>query len=624
MTAIFDIETNGLYFEATELHCISIKLDNNPTKVYTSFNIEGSDGTLKEGLDILCNADILIGHNIINFDIPTLKKLYKDFSPKAKLIDTMLMSQLSNPDLMMTDANRKSVPPNLKGSHSLEAWGFRLRILKGVFGDKKDANRWKFLTAEMVEYCRQDSEVTSKLFERLKDKIPQEALDLEQSFATIISRQEKFGVFFDADKAAKLHIELITEAEKAEEELNKVFKPIKEWTPLTRHPVTTSKGTPNKNHQAQLLKGAKFNKKKEWGYYKIIEFNPTSRQHIARWLQEVYYWKPEEYTEKGSIIINEDVLNKLEFKEGKILAHYFNVKKLQGQLADGKNAWLKMVGKDGRIHGRVNTLGAVSRRCTHSNPNMAQVPSVRAYKGHEARELFCVPKGKKLVGCDADGLELRTLSHYMARFDGGKYAKAVDEGDKDKGTDIHTVNQKGAGLPTRDDAKTFIYAFLYGAGDGKIGEIVKGTADDGRRLKDKFFKQIPAIKKLVDQVGLVYKETKTLKALDGNPYHIRSSHSALNTLLQGAGALVMKYYLVMLDANLIKQGFSNSSCNPETPDYEFVLNVHDEVQIECNEDIAETVAKICESTFGDVTEYLNFRIPLRGTAAIGNNWADTH
>lgn len=165
-------------------------------------------------------------------------------------------------------------------------------------------------------------------------------------------------------------------------------------------------------------------------------------------------------------------------------------------------------------------------------------------------------------------------------------------------------------------------AFLYGAGDEKIGSIVGGNRNDGAKLKDKFFRKIPAIKKLVDAVQAVVKKTKTLKALDGNPYFIRSSHSALNTLLQGAGALVMKYYLVFLDRNLEKV-YTNSSLS-KAPKYEFVLNIHDEVQIECDEDIAEEVSKICVNTFDEVTQYLKFKIPLRGSAAIGDSWADTH
>ena len=619
MTAIFDIETNNLYYETDTLHCISIKVDEEPTKVYSSKPLGNSDGTLEEGLSILKKATVLIGHNIINFDIPTLTKL-TGIEFKNELIDTLLLSKLMYPDMLVRDSRRKSLEGKMKGRHSLKSWGQRLRFMKGTYGEQEEA--WDKLTADMIEYCRQDTDLTYKLYQHLlkqKNYPPTEAIWLEQEFAKIISRQEKYGCYFDLKKAQKLHIELLEEIDKAELELFKVFKPLQDWKPYNSKPDKhTKSGALNKNRVKQEALGAIDHPKTgEWGRYVEVVFNPGSRQHIARWLSEVYDWKPTEFTEKGSVMINETVLNALEFPEGKILAHYFNVKKLIGQLAEGDNAWLKQVKADQRIHGSVDTLGAVSRRCTHSRPNMAQVPSNRAYKGHEARELFTVPKGKKLVGCDADGLELRTLSHYMSRFDGGSYAKAVDEGKKDNGTDIHTLNQKGAGLPTRDDAKTFIYAFLYGAGDGKIGEIVNGTADDGARLKAKFFRKIPAIKQLVDQVAKVYKNTKTLKALDGNAYFIRSSHSALNTLLQGAGALVMKYWLIFLDRNLQEFYVPGKQ-------YEFVLNVHDEAQIECDENIAKEVAQIAEDSFNDVTEYLNFRIPIRGTADIGDTWAETH
>lgn len=615
MIAIFDIETNGLYEQADTLHCISIKVDDERTKVYTSKDLKGSDGTIGEGVRILLQADLIVGHNIINYDLPVLEKL--GYPIPTQCHDTLLMSRLAYPNIMLTDANRKTIPPKLKGSHSLKAWGYRLRKLKGEFG--ADTEQWEVLTPEMIEYCRQDAEVTYSLYNRLLTRgIPQEAIWIEQEFARIISRQEKYGVYFDTEAAQRLHVELLGEVERAEEELYKTFTPLQTWTPKP-YPVIAYKKDGKKSQVLlnQEALGCHYNEKGEWGYFKEVHFNPSSRQHIARWLSEVYGWKPTEHTEKGSPIINEGVLEKLDFPEGKILAHYFNVTKLIGQLADGKNAWLKMVSEDGRIHGRVNTLGAVSRRCTHSNPNMAQVPSGRAYKGNEARSLFSVPNGKRLVGCDADGLELRTLSHYMAVFDDGAYGRAVDKGNKDDGTDIHTLNQKGAGLPTRDDAKTFIYAFLYGAGDAKIGSIVGGSAEDGRRLKNKFFRQIPAIKKLVDTVATRYKDKGHLKALDGNPYHIRSAHSALNTLLQGAGALVMKYYLIFLDANLSRRFETGKQ-------YEFVLNVHDEVQIECDEDIAEDVAKIAEDSFDDVTKHLKFRIPLRGSADIGQSWAETH
>jgi len=619
---IFDIETNGLYYKATKLHCISLKVDENPIEVYTSSPIKGSSGNLSKAIALLNQADLVVGHNIINFDIPMLKKLGFAVKPK-ELFDTLIASKLSFPNIIDTDVFKTHIPPKLKGRHSLKAWGYRLNKLKGEFGDEEE--HWKMLTEDMVEYARQDIVVTEAVYNLILTKdIPAKAMELEQAFATIISRQEKYGVYFDVKAAQKLHIELLEEVDKAEEELCKVFKPLKTWEAKAYPKVSAKKdGTKSKILRTQEALGCHFNEKMEWGKYTYVQFKPTSRQHISRWLQELYGWKPTKFTGKGSVIIDEDVLNELEFPEGKILAHYFNVKKLIGQLAGGKNAWLKMVDSSGRIHGSVDTLGAVSRRCTHSTPNMAQVPSSRAYKGHESRALFTVPKGKKLVGCDADGLELRTLSHYMAVYDKGVYARAVDEGKKENGTDIHTVNQNGAGLPTRDDAKTFIYAFLYGAGDEMLGKIVGGTAKEGKALKAKFFRKIPAIKALIDAVSAKVKKDNTIKALDGNPYHIRSSHSALNTLLQGAGAVVMKYYLVALDNNLVRRGFTNSATT-SNPDYEFVLNVHDEVQIECSESIAEEVASIAIKSFDDVTELLKFRIPLRGSAAVGNSWADTH
>ena len=609
---VFDIETNGLYDTATTIHCISVKVNDFNTKVFTSRPIKGSAGTIQEGLDIISTADLIIGHNIINYDLPVICKLYPTFTYK-EVLDTLLLSKLTNPNLMITDSLRKSIPPKLIGSHSLLAWGMRLRKYKGDYG--KQENAWDILTEEMVSYCRQDSEVTYSLYLKLLQKeTPPEAIWLEQEFARIISRQEKYGVLFDVKKAQTLHIELLKEAEIAEAELIKVFKPLPTWYPK-QYPKNPYKKDGNKTQVLlnQEALGCHYNEDLQWGYFEDLPFNPTSRQHIARWLQEVYCWKPKEFTEKGSIIINEEVLSVLEFPEGKILAHYFNVKKLIGQLAEGKNAWLKMVDSNNRIHGRVDTIGAVSRRCTHSNPNMAQVPSSRAYKGHECRELFCVPKGKKLVGCDASGLELRVFAHYLARYDKGTYGDVILNGD------IHTFNQKSAGLPTRDMAKTFIYGTLYGAGDEKIGEIVQGTAEQGRVIKANFFKSVPAYKRLLENVKETVKKTKTLKALDGNPYFIRSSHSALNTLLQGAGALIMKYWNIECD-----RCFQEDMGWKPGIDYEQILSVHDEAQWEVSEDIADSFAEITQKCFHTITKKLNLRVQLDGEAKQGLNWAQTH
>lgn len=618
-TILFDLETNGLYHETTEIHCcVAYVLEEEKYYKFASKPLKGVDGNIDDMYNFLSTATTLIAHNGIKFDLPVLRKLNWTWDYNGKVLDTLIISKLKYPNIGLTDSNRKNFPPKLIGSHSLAAWGYRVRLSKGDFG--KQENAWDVLTQEMLDYCVRDVEVLVRVFERMVSSglPPEQAIWIEQEFATIISRQEKYGVYFNVEEAQKLHIEILEEAEAITKEVTETFgyivKPGEVKTPANNR--TLIKGQP---YPVRYFKDAPY------CAVTFEQFNPGSRGHIYKVLVDKYNWKPTEYTEKGSPIVNESVLSSLEYPEAKLLNKYLTIRKLLGQLAEGDNAWLKCVDYNtSRIYGSVDTLGAVSRRCTHNRPNMAQVPSNRAFKGHECRALFTVPKGKKLVGCDADALELRTLSHYMARHDNGKYALAVDEGKKENGTDIHTLNQKAAGLPDRDTAKTFIYAFLYGAGDEKIGTIVDGTKEDGAKLKETFFKKIPAIKSLLDGVKGTYRKTKTIKALDGNPYYIRSEHSALNTLLQGAGALVMKVYLVLLDRNLGKYYINSRNNTMDRVQYEFVINCHDEVQIECDEDIATDIARICEESFKDVTEYFKFRIPLRGNADIGDNWSETH
>jgi DNA polymerase I-like protein with 3'-5' exonuclease and polymerase domains len=242
---------------------------------------------------------------------------------------------------------------------------------------------------------------------------------------------------------------------------------------------------------------------------------------------------------------------------------------------------------------------------------MAQIPAVRAELGYECREVWTVDKGNKLVGIDASGLELRMLAHYMQD---PEYTKAVCEGTQEDGTDVHSRNMRLAGLDDRDQAKTFIYAFLYGAGDGKIGQIVNGTAADGAALRERFLKGLPALGRLITTVQKIADEKGSLPSLDGRRLGVRHQHAALNTLLQGAGAVVMKEWLVVFDNHLTIGKYPAK----------FVANVHDEVQIEVKETFAEDVAKIGVDCFDIVTANLSLRCPLAGDYKIGNNWSETH
>jgi len=611
----YDLETNGLLYETDRVHCGTIyDLDTNKSYIYSDSKEFEVDGTIQDMLDILQQADLIVGHNIIKFDNMVLRKLYNVNLDRSKCIDTLIVSKLKYPSTEKLDARRRAMPSSLRYKHSLRAWGYRLKTMK----DDYDGG-WDSVNQSMLDYCKQDGVVTASIYNYFVDKglPPAEAIRVEQEFAHIIARQEDYGVAFDVKAAQKLHIELEEEKERIEEEIRTVFKPLPIFTKKNELKNKYKKdGTPTNAYQKHLDNNYYYKTidgKKVYGVDVITEFNPGSRQHIVYWLKTLYKWKPKELTEKGNVIVNEGVLKELEYPEAKLLAKYFNITKLLGQLALGPQAWLKQVKDDGRIHGQVDTLGAVTRRCTHNKPNMAQVPSPRAFKGKECRSLFKAGEGKVIVGCDASGLELRTLAHYMARYDKGAYAKTILEGD------IHTENQKAAGLPTRDNAKTFIYGFLYGAGAAKLGEIVGGGYKEGDKLKKRFLRKLPAIKMLSEAVENTVKKTGTLRALDGNPYFIRSPHAALNVLLQGCGALVMKYWLIEYDRALredlkLKEGI----------DYEFILNVHDEAQVECKEEYAETISKEALKAFETITKQLNFRIPLEGDARIGKNWYETH
>ena len=293
------------------------------------------------------------------------------------------------------------------------------------------------------------------------------------------------------------------------------------------------------------------------------------------------------------------------------MSEYLMLNKRIGPLAEGDQAWLKLV-KHGRLHGRVNTMGASTSRASHSNPNLAQVPNTNAPYGKDCRSLFVPNRGQKLLGIDVSGLELRCLSHYLANYDDGEYGKKLLE------EDIHTVNQEAAGLATRDQAKTFIYGFLYGAGDQKIGEIVGKGQKEGKILKKKFLAQLPALKQLRTKVQKKAEALGSLKGLDGRQVPVRSKHAALNTLLQSAGAIICKQWVVEMHSLLDQKGFKRGE------DYSQVAFVHDEVQLTVKENYAEEIGRLCVEAITTTGIGLGLRIPLSGEYSIGTTWAETH
>lgn len=586
---LFDIETNGLLKDLTKVHCMTIiDTDSGEQWSYKHEDIE-------KGLEDLYGADTVIGHNILSFDLPALWKLYR-WAPRpgCNRLDTLVVARLLYPNIKEEDFRRIGFPKKLIGSHKLEAWGLRLGEPKSDY-----QGGWEEWSQEMHDYMEQDGRTTFRLLNHLKPwEYPEVPLALEHRVAHVCHLIEHHGWKFNKEAAEKLYSTLVKRRDEIEAELVAEFG---SW-----HEVDKVFIPKRDNKKLGYKAGVEVVK------LKTVTFNPGSRRHIEKKLRELG-WKPKEFTDSGQAKLDEDVLLKIDLPEARQIVEYLLIQKRLGQLADGDNGWLRLVGDDGCIHGYINSGGTVTGRCTHSYPNVSQVPSVRAPYGKECRSLFTVPDGWRLVGADMAGLELRTFAHYLSYYDNGAYGDVVINGD------IHTHNQQAAGLSTRDQAKTFIYALLYGAGDHKIGTVVGGSAKHGKALKERFFKQLPAYKKLKDAVEVGARKG-WLKGLDGRMLHIRSSHAALNTLLQGAGAILCKQWLADVYDTLLSKGYKLGYDG----DFVIVGFIHDEVQIACKAEIAEEVGQTMVDCAVNAGKPFDFRIPLDSSYSTGDTWADTH
>ena len=611
---ILDLESDGLIPQMTKVHCIVLKNVEDGTVI--SCADQPGYHSLETALDYISEADLLVGHNIIKFDIPALKKIYSGLAlkPTCQFYDTLITSRLFWPELEPIDRARWShIEPKYMGRHSLAAWGERLGVAKIKFTEsaKKDpavVNVWAEWSASMQTYCEGDVEVSDTLYRyMLSQNADPRSLELEHEFAIVMSRQEQFGFPFNEKAAFALVNTLKAERSEIDEQLQVVFPPVVESR------ISPKTGRPLKD--------------------KVTVFNPASRQQTAERLRALYPEITFASTDKGNPQVDDDVLEALgnRYPEAKLLARYQLLNKRIGQIADGKEAWLKhcQVYGDGRIHGEVVTNACVSGRCSHKRPNMAQVPSVGHEYGAECRSLFYAPDGWQLVGADASGLELRALGAWLAYFDGGEYARLVST----DGFDIHTHNARLFGIystdspiekATRDLSKRLIYCILYGGGARKTGSIVdpSGTEDQqyriGKKTIDTFYKNLPAIKKLKDLIDERVDKRGYLSGIDGRRLQIRSKHSALNQLLQSTGAVTVKKATTILYNDLITRGLKFGK------DWAFVAHVHDEFQTLVKPEYVELYKELAIDSFRKSGEYFNLKCPMTGESRVGQNWMETH
>lgn len=632
---VFDIETNGLLKDVSVLHCMCIyDTETGQMHRYDPSNVVDGVNLLQNAVD---TGKSICGHNVINYDIPALEKLYpKNFhiaySQHFRVIDTLVLSRLiySNIDTIDLDYMKSGVlPRKLYKSHSLRAWGYRLGVLKGDYSEQEDA--WAIYVPEMLDYNEQDVKVTTVLANKLLSQTySKTAIQLEHEVAWLMAKQERNGFKFDYDGAVKL-------AEKLEERQAVICSKLLSIIPELPDKVFVPK---RNNKRLGYVKGVPIQR------YKT--FNPNSRQQIEYVFRTLYKYNPDnadlydipdgnEKPDLNNYRLKMDA-ETLEFIKGDpkcpkelqeiagLLQESLMLKKRLGQIKDGQNNWLDAYDKtDGCIHGRVIPNGAVSGRATHSHPNVAQVPHIGSPYGKECRELWNSGEWWE-AGVDACGLELRCLAHYLYPYDNGKYGNTILTGD------IHTMNQKAAGLPTRNAAKTFIYAFLYSAGDARLGKMLGGDASYGKQIKRKFLRAVPAIKLLRNAVKNALVETDHegrivrwkrhyLKGADGRLLHVRSVHSALNLLLQSCGALICKKWIVTLEKRLLDRGLIHGWDG----DFVFMAWIHDEAQIACRtKEIAELVVSEAEHAMRDTQAFFHIRCQLDTDGKVGRNWADCH
>jgi len=552
-----DIETDG--FNPTRIWCVgTVMVEDNKDGTTTETAKLYTEGERNLFTTLAAQADKVIGHNSIHFDFRVLDLLWGIRFEPEQMLDTMVLSQLAN--------------PVREGGHSLEAWGRKLSFPKVEFDPSLF---YEGYTEKMGNYCMQDTKLTCKLYKVLKTELHKfsgDSIRLEHRVRMILSEQELNGFALDQENACILVAELNDELVQIKEDMQKVFPPA----------------------EVQLKTKVKY-----------IPFNPGSRKQVGERLMEKG-WVPEKKTDLGTPVLDESVLSGIDMEEAKIVGRYMMLQKRIAQI----NSWIDAVNPEtGRVHGKVMTLRTITGRMAHASPNMAQVPAVYSPYGKECRRLWVPsnPRKQNLVGIDASSIELRMLCHYM---NDPEYTEIVVSGD------IHTANQERAGLSSRSQSKTFIYAFLYGAGAAKIGSIVEGSAKDGQELIDNFLEATPALQEARHRVTLTAERSGIIRGLDGRMLWIRSPHAALNTQLQGAAAVVMKRALLIFHKEL-----ASSPCAGRA---KFVANVHDEWQLEVDKPLSDMVGTLGIESIKKAGEYYKLNCPLTGEYNVGTNWAETH
>lgn len=598
-TLVADCETDNLLDGMTRLWCVQLgSADGDDSILYG--DVEFCDRPLAEGLERMRKARRLIFHNGLGFDLWAINKVHPDTVRFDQVLDTLVLARMA----FITERN-----------HSLDAWGKRTGTMKGSFKGPYDV--W---TKEFADYSRQDIPAGRALWHKVKHALEWgdgKVYETEARAAYCISMQEQTGFAFDVAAAEKLHGELAQEMADLSGQIRKAFPDFK------REHTFTPKAS---NSKYGYVKGVPFTKK--WD----DEFNPRSRQMIAEALIRDG-WKPTEFTPTGQPKVDAETLAGHRHPGAQLLVRYLRLSKILGAILGEKagKGYLQLVKPDGRIHGRVNSLGAVTWRMTHSNPNSANVD-----KDPRVRSLFVASPGRVLVGVDGVEIQARFLAHYLHRYDNGVQANKLLRGDKKLGTDGHSLNLvalKPFGLVDRDGAKTALYARIFGCRFPRMFETINENRRDndlpmlpqrdqrkvGQGAIDALGRAMPGLDDLLRDVQTTGKARGWLKGIGGAQVPCSAIHSALVSLLQHGEAVAMKMALGIFQfEEAPKRGWRHWD------HYWFVGNIHDETQTETLPEIAEEAGAVFSECIAEAGRRLNMRCPLAGEAKIGKDWGETH
>ena len=609
----------------------------NPTPLMWAIDIEGDD-LLSNVVHCLCAVNVMSGeeqsitgaeigpwltrkkaegcvfiaHNGLGYDIPTVNRLLGTRLGVADVIDTMLMSMIYS--------------PALAGGHSLAEWGRRLHYNKGEFND------FSRLTPEMLLYCMQDARLCRRIYLELVRRMNRQGfsnfgIEIEHRAWALIEKQKKNGFAFDIKNAHILYAKLRQIEEEIKQEIYAIWPPELKLLETYRKPYKKD-STPSANfqrHQEEYEKVVVVDDTYQcFGY---VSFNIGSPDQRTEKLLELG-WRPlpneltptgkPKPTVKGQLTPSlQDFVDKSGDKGPKLIAQWIEINSRANMI----NTWIEAFNENtGCIHGTLwlaNTL-----RYRHSNPNTANIPAVRLKKvndeelplyemdgvyTYEARNLWGTrnPVDRTLVGVDAKGIQLRVLAHYL---NNEAFTKAVLDGDP------HSYNQNIGGFRTRAMAKTFIYAFLLGAGDEKVGQIIGGSPKDGKEIKLRFVNNFPGLSELLTSLERQITRTGRIRLCDGTPLVVTQPHTRLGYLLQGDESRIMKYAAILVDRGIKNQDIDALK----------VGDIHDEWQYDVRLQDVQRFEELCRQSFAAAGRQFEYRVPIDCSSKVGKTWAETH